>query len=163
MPLYLVRWPGLVAALIGATDEDELLDILDETTNPEGCTWSVYRGPVCIEFAVNAEVQTDEASGTPGRPLSPDQVRVGDVSAVCERRVMEAVIPAYSDTAALMVEAITRAAFPALHALVETPAETLAEADVRDALQRELNRSSSRPGNTSRQSADRIRIREWPR
>lgn len=45
MPLYLVRWPGLVAAFINAADEDDLQDVLDEAANPEGCTWSEYDGP----------------------------------------------------------------------------------------------------------------------
>ena len=29
MPIYLVRWPDLAAALVGARDEDELLETLD--------------------------------------------------------------------------------------------------------------------------------------
>lgn len=139
MPLYLVRWPGLVAALITAADEDDLVDILDETANPEGCTWSVYRGPVCIEFTLNASVNIDEKDEVRQRPLQPDQVRVGDVTRICERDTMTAMIPGDSDTAHKMVENITRTAFPALHAVVDTLREELPESEVRASLQTELD------------------------
>ena len=138
MPLYLVRWPGLVAALVSAADEDELLDTLDETANPEGCTWSVYRGPVCIEFSLNADVKIDEPDTPHDRPLSPEHVQIGDVSRICDRELMTAAIPAYSDTAYDMVEEITRKAFPALHAVVDTRRDTLPENEVRGALRDEL-------------------------
>ena len=46
MPVYLVRWPDLSAALVKAGSEDELIGILDEVGNPDGCTWSIYRGPL---------------------------------------------------------------------------------------------------------------------
>jgi len=139
VPLYLVRWPGLVAALITAADEDDLVDILDETANPEGCTWSVYRGPVCIEFTLNAAVNIDEKDEPRQRPLERDQIRIGDVSRICNRDTMTATIPGDSDTAYKMVESITRTAFPAVHAVVDTPRETLPEAQVRAALQAELD------------------------
>jgi hypothetical protein len=139
MPLYLVRWPGLVAALVSATDEDDLIDILDETANPEGCTWSVYRGPVNIEFSINAENQIEEAEKPRERPLEPEQIRLGDVSRVCERDVMTAYIPLDSDTAYNMVEAITKKAFPALHAVVSQRGEELPEYAVRSALSKELD------------------------
>jgi hypothetical protein len=40
MPIYLVRWPDLSAALVKASLEDELVEILDELANPEGSTTS---------------------------------------------------------------------------------------------------------------------------
>lgn len=139
MPLYLVRWPGLVAALVSAADEDDLVDVLDETANPEGCTWSVYRGPVCIEFSLNADVEIEETDKAREVPLEPGQVRIGDVSKICERDLMTATIPGDSDTAYNMIESITRKAFPELNAVVHTRRETLPEDDVRDALRRELD------------------------
>ena len=51
MPIYLVRWPDLSAALVKASSEDELVEILDEVANPDGSTWSVYRGPLFLEFS----------------------------------------------------------------------------------------------------------------
>ena len=38
MPIYLVRWPDLSAALVKAGSEEELLDTLDQVANPKGCT-----------------------------------------------------------------------------------------------------------------------------
>lgn len=35
VPLYLVRWPDLSGAFVNARNEDDLLDILDEISNPE--------------------------------------------------------------------------------------------------------------------------------
>ena len=35
MPIYLVRWPDLSAALVKASSEDDLVEILDEVANPE--------------------------------------------------------------------------------------------------------------------------------
>ena len=54
MPIYLVRWPDLSAALVKASSEDELVEILEEVANPDGCTWSVYLGPLFLEFGVVA-------------------------------------------------------------------------------------------------------------
>lgn len=139
VPLYLVRWPGLVAALVSAADEDDLLDILDETANPEGCTWTVYRGPVCIEFSLKADVKIEQTDEPRERPLSSEQVQIGDVSSICEREGMEAIIPAFSDTAAEMVDAIMRKAFPHLYKVVDTLRETLPEDEVRAALRLELD------------------------
>lgn len=139
MPLYLVRWPGLVAAFINAADEDDLQDVLDETANPEGCTWSEYDGPLNIEFALNASVKIEDDERDDDRPLAPDQVKISDVSKLCERDVMRAEIPADSDTAIDMVEAILESAFPAVHKLWKSDRETLPEAKVRAALGEELS------------------------
>ena len=139
VPLYLVRWPGLVAALITAADEDDLVDILDETANPEGCTWSVYRGPVCIEFTLNAPFEILEKDAPRTRPLQPDQLRIGDVTRICERDPMSAAIPGDSETADKMVDSIIRKAFPAVHTVVDTLRETLPEGEVRAALHAELD------------------------
>jgi len=55
MPIYLVRWPDLAASLVRAQDDDELIDILDQVANPEGCEWSVYDGPLFIDFQLPVE------------------------------------------------------------------------------------------------------------
>ncbi len=60
MPIHLVRWPDLSAALVKAGSEDDLIDILDEVANPEGCAWSVYRGPLFVEFSLPARFQVEE-------------------------------------------------------------------------------------------------------
>jgi hypothetical protein len=138
VPIYLVRWPGLAAALVSAANEDELLTTLDETENPEGCAWSVYRGPINIEFTLNAEIEIDEREGPRGRPLEPGQVRVGDVSRICRRELLTAGIAPDADISDEMVNTIMRKAFPELHAVVETAGEELPEEQVRAALGAEL-------------------------
>lgn len=139
MPLYLVRWPGLVAALVSARDEDDLLDILDETANPEGCTWSLYRGPLYLDLALNVDYSLAGADQVREQPLSPSDVQVGDVSRICERDVMRAEIDLDSETAANMVDAVTKKAFPALHAVLRKARETIPESEVRDAVHEELD------------------------
>jgi hypothetical protein len=143
VPLYLVRWPGLLAALVNAADEDNLLDILDETANPEGCTWSLYRGPLYVEFAVNAELTLDDAATARDRPLDPSELRVGNVSPICERDVLRAVLDLNSDTAAAMVDQILEKAFPTLYPVLtrdrgDADAE-LPEDEVRAAVRSELD------------------------
>lgn len=138
MPMFLVRWPGLVAALVTAADEDDLIDILDETANPEGCTWSVYRGPVYVEFSLNAEVETTESDEPRERPLEPSDVRLGEVRRIRERDVMTAYIPE-AETADRMVDAITKKAFPALHGVLHPYRESLPEDEVRGALREDLD------------------------
>lgn len=139
MPLYLVRWPGLQAALVSAPNEDKLLEHLDEIANPEGCTWSIYRGPVYLEFALNAHVEIDGLDEPPTRPLQPDDVHIRDVSRICERDLMSVTVPLDADAASEMVETITRKAFPELHAVIDTDRETLPAEEVRGALRRELD------------------------
>lgn len=138
MPMYLVRWPDLSAALVSASNEDVLVDILDEVANPEGCTWSVYRGPIFIEFQLNAELNVVREEGAADRPLEPRDLRLGDVSGICERDTLTVVIPE-SDTAADMVAAVTRAAFPSVHAALNAAGEEASEADVRAAVEKEVD------------------------
>ena len=80
MPLYLVRWPWLTASLVSARDEDDLLDTLDQVADTEGATWTVYRGPLWVDFEVPAEYRIEEK--TAGEPLRPDEIVVDDVSKV---------------------------------------------------------------------------------
>ena len=139
MPVYLVRWPGLVAALVSAADEEELLDILDETANPEGCTWSVYGGPLYLELALNVDYSIDGGGDVRERPVDPSEVQVRDVSRICESEVLRAVIDPDSETAADMVDRVVDKAFPALSPVLRKARDTIPEAEVRDAVRAELD------------------------
>ena len=75
MPLYLERWPHLTAMLVSACDEDALRDVVDQIGSPVGCTWQVYRGPLCIELALPVELGFAPDAGQ-GAPLQPDDVWV---------------------------------------------------------------------------------------
>ena len=77
MPIYLVRWPDLSASLVRARHEDDLIDILDQVANPDGCEWSVYQGPLFIDFQLPAEWHIEDER--PDEPVTPAQVVVGDV------------------------------------------------------------------------------------
>src|SRR5580658_6014532 len=50
MPLYLVRWPNLSFSLVQARNERNLIGILDEVADPGCCRWTVYRGPLFLDF-----------------------------------------------------------------------------------------------------------------
>lgn len=92
MPIYLARWPDLSAALVKARSEEDLEDLLDEIANPEGCTWSVYRGPLFIEFSLPVILDVKQRSGR--APLEPGDIAVGDVSALREGHGLQVSIPA---------------------------------------------------------------------
>lgn len=57
MPLYLVRWPTLQVSLVRARNEEALLDLLDEASDPGGCTYKVYKGPVWVDFALPFKIR----------------------------------------------------------------------------------------------------------
>ena len=140
MPIYLVRWPGLVASLVSAHDEDELQDILDEVENPQGCTWSVYRGPLFFELRLNAEFEIDGADERGDRPLRPEQIRVGDVAPLRRRELLTARVPDHSDASDEMVDAVLRTAFPVVHAVLDNDDEDITDAAVRGAVRVELDK-----------------------
>jgi hypothetical protein len=110
MPLYLVRWPDLTAALVKAQSEDELVDVLDEVANSEGCTWSVYLGPLFLEFALPAKASLVESRG----PKGDSDVKVDDVEGLFESAPLAVSIPA-GDTAIDMSEAIEKKVFPRVY------------------------------------------------
>jgi hypothetical protein len=111
MPLFLVRWPWLKASLVSARDEDDLLDTLDQMADSEGATWSVYRGPVWVDFDLPAKYRIDVKEK--GVPLRPDELVVADVSRM-EIGKFELSAPE-CDHAAEMDEEITKKAFPHVH------------------------------------------------
>lgn len=145
MPIFLVRWPDLSAALAKAGSEDELIDILDEIANPEGCTWSVYRGPLFIEFSLPVRFQVTDRGKRAG-PIRPDDVVVEDVSGLRKAEPLEVSL-AEGDTGGDMCRAIEKKAFPhvfrarhdrddepsdaQLHQAVEAELQTLARASWR--------------------------------
>lgn len=153
VPLYLVRWPDLSAALVNARNEDELLDSLDQVSNPEGCTWSVYRGPLHLELRVNADVKDTREEHQFDRPLEPADLEIGDVSRVLAGDLLSAEIP-NTDVGHEMAQTILRTVFPSVHdviALAEDDGPN--EAEVREAIEEELEvlvRSSWRVHQTKR-------------
>ncbi len=149
MPIYLVRWPDLSASLVRASSEEELLDILDQVANPEGCEWSVYEGPLFIDFRLPVEWSVRDA-GTRG-PVAPEQLVIDDVSRMATEPVIETmeISLADGDDGSDTGEEVIRLAFPEIHAAVEKLYEgdealeregVLPEADLRKALHRELAR-----------------------
>ena len=116
MPIYLVRWPDLSAALVKARSEDELAFILDQVANPEGCTWSVYRGPLFIEFAPPVKYRIErDAEGD--APLRPEQIVIEDVGGFYEAPLVASVPEA--EGAGDMMSAILKRAFPHIHRAFE--------------------------------------------
>lgn len=153
MPIYLVRWPDLSASLVRAPDEDELLDILDQVDNSEGCVWSVYDGPLFIDFRLPVEwsVEGDRSD----QPISPDQIAVGKIGRLAEGLVsaIQLSLADGEDGCDTGAEVIRRA-FPELQAAVDkhytrgaaddavddVVDDALPEAEIRKALQAELAR-----------------------
>jgi hypothetical protein len=136
MPLYLVRWPGMSASLVSARDEEDLLDTLDQVDDSEGASWSVYRGPVWIDFDVPAKYRIDEKA--PNEPLRPDEIVVEDVEKV-EIGAFELSTPG-CDHGSEMHERITKLAFPRLHRVLYAREEEPTEAEVKEAVHAELER-----------------------
>jgi len=147
MPIYLVRWPGLSASLVRASDTDQLVLLLDEIGNADGCTWSVYDGPLFIDFSLPAEWSVE---GAPSEgPVTLDQVVVGDIEPLVTAHVEDAMEVSFAEGDEGMESAteILRRAFPALHQAVERHLESdpnldlhpsPPEGDLREALLEEL-------------------------
>jgi hypothetical protein len=136
MPVYLVRWPDLSAALVKAGSEDELVEILDEVANPDGCTWSIYRGPLFLEISLPVRFEVKERDGRAG-PIPPQDILVEDVSELHEGAFLEVEI-AGADTGGDMSEAIEKRAFPhvfkARHGRDDDPTDD----ELREAVRAEL-------------------------
>src|SRR5947209_3798858 len=76
MPLYLVRWPGERASIVKAANEEELIALIDEIDSPGQFTWSLYRGPMWIDFTLPVKTKLEQRH--PG-PLRPDEFEATDV------------------------------------------------------------------------------------
>jgi len=136
MPIFLVRWPDLSAALVKAGSEDELIDILDEIANPEGCTWSVYRGPLFIEFSLPVRFQVTDRGECAG-PIRPDDVVVEDVSGLRKAEPLEVSL-AEGDTGGDMCRAIEKKAFPHVFRARHDRDDEPSNAELRQAVEAEL-------------------------
>ena len=148
MLIYLVRWPDLSASFVRADSEEHLLDILDQVGNPEDCQWSIYDGPLFIDFELPVEwtVRNDGRES----PATPQQVVLGDTSRIADEGVVEAMQLrlAEGDDGYETGAEVLRLAFPKLHAAVEKAydggspdrEESLKEAELRKALHAELER-----------------------
>lgn len=122
------------ASLASARDEEDLLDTLDQVADSEGASWSVYRGPLWIDFDIPAKYRIDEK--VPDEPLRPDEIVVEDVEKV-ELGAFELSIPGCDHTSE-MHKRITKRAFPNLHrALYDREGEPT-EAELTAAVHAEL-------------------------
>jgi hypothetical protein len=151
--IYLVRWPSLTASLVRAEKEEDLLDILDQAANPDGCECSVYDGPFAVDFRLPAE--WDIRDERPGQPIAPNQIVVGDLGSLAQRHVVDAmeVELGLDEEGILMAERVLEKAFPTVHAAVEqlfteegleqASEGVLPEPRLRQALHAELARMSN--------------------
>ena len=112
------------------------MDILDEVANPEGCTWSVYRGPLFVEFSLPVRFQVKDR-GEQGGPIHPDDVVVEDVSRLREAGPIEVRLAA-SDTSGEMCRAIEQKAFPHVFRARHDRDEEPIDAKLRQAVGAEL-------------------------
>jgi hypothetical protein len=148
MPIYLVRWPDLSASLVRARHEDDRIDTLDQVANPDGCEWSVYQGPLFIDFRLPAAWRIEDER--PGEPVAPEQVVVGDVGRMATEHIVDALeLSLAGDAGHDTGMAILGSAFPAVHAAIEKLYESdeelacegvVPEAALREALHGELVR-----------------------
>ena len=150
MPLYLVRWPELSASLVRADDEEQLLFILDQVANSEGCEWSVYEGPLFINFLLPAKwsIQDKNADG----PATPDRIIIDDLNLMSGKPVTETMQLSFSDSddGYDAARSILRTAFPSVHKATEKLIQNcddydelergIPEAELRNALHAELTR-----------------------
>lgn len=129
MPLYVVRWPGLQASLVRARDEDDLLDKLDEVSDPGGCTYKVYKGPVWVDFTLpftirdvtpHKRVPTEPADFT----VDADPEFDGDLNPTVLKPEMPGADSAYD-----MCAKVLQFAFPSLFRYMERRDEQFDDTD----------------------------------
>lgn len=153
MPLYVVRWPNLTAAIVRASDEEDLLDKLDEQGNAESCRIQRYNGPLFIDFTLPAELETTQPEGHQGLPSS-EHIRIKSVQRVLDADSCGLAVSAGDcETGHAMCEAVTQFAFPNTYRVISKgenhqPLETLAAAVRQDAM--ELVRAAWRWEHTKR-------------
>jgi hypothetical protein len=121
MPLFLVRWPHLRASIIRARDEEHLKDILDEVDDPGGCTWSLYRGPLWVDFWVPVEFVPKFRED--GLPMTSDEFELKGVEALVDDVRMKVSAERDSETSLQMETAVLEKAFPATAKLAESSYE----------------------------------------
>jgi hypothetical protein len=119
-PLWLVRWPNLSAALVRASSEQHLEDILDEVADPGGCRWQRYDGPVWFEVELPIEFDVDEDERDPNRPMGGSDVSFTNLADAWDNPLRARASIPDGDTAFEMLSAIGSWAFPNIHALAES-------------------------------------------
>ena len=131
MPIYLVRWPDLSASFVQAEGEAHLLDVLYQVGNPDDCEWSIYDGPLFIDFRLPVEWSVQEDRHR--TPVAPEQVVLEDVGRLASGNVVEAIelSLAGADDGYETGAEVLRLAFPKLHALIERCSETVASSTAR--------------------------------
>ena len=147
MPIYIVRWPDLSASLVQAEGEEHLLDILDQVGNADDCEWSIYDGPLFIDFRLPVQWSIEEPAAIQGNPR---RVVIGDIGELAGGNIIEnmQLSLAEGDDGHETGAAVLRLAFPKLHAAMEDDAgdeptgrdQSVAEAGLRRALHAELDR-----------------------
>jgi len=148
MPIYLVRWPDLSASLVQAEGEEHLLDILDQVGNPDDCEWSIYEGPLFIDFRLPVEWNIQDDRHTTS--IGPQQAVIGDVRSIVTGNIVQAMqlCLAGGDDGYETGAEVLRLAFPKLHAAMERfydgkpldGEEAVPEAELRRILRAELER-----------------------
>lgn len=109
MPLYLVRWPTLVASIVRADDEDHLTDILDEVASPSDAVWTEYHGPLWVDFAPGIHAQ-----------FEGDDWKLSGVEAAASEPLLGASVATDDgDTVGEMFHTVLAKAFPHLYAIIE--------------------------------------------
>lgn len=148
MPIYLVRWPSFKASLMRAEDEEDLLYLIDQAGNPDWCTWSLYDGPLAIDF--HLPVEWSVRNERPGEPIAPDQIVIDDLGPLAGQYVIGTITADVDveEESIHMLHKIVEQAFPNVHAAVEYlfsdeglelyPDGVLPEARLRDALHADL-------------------------
>ena len=126
MPLYLVRWPNLSCSLVRAEDEDDVLFILDELSDTTGARITLYDGPLFLDLTLPTDKAYPIKADVTRRPLSSDDVEIGDVSRIAAREFTLDVPE--TDTGYDMVDAMLEGAFPHLHAALADDFEPTIEA-----------------------------------
>jgi hypothetical protein len=128
--------------------EDELIEVLDQVGNPDGCEWSVYTGPLFIDVQLPAAWRIEEAR--PGEPVTPAQVVVDDVGRVAPAPIVDTLeVSLAGEDGCETGLAILRTAFPRHHAalehLQESDEEAAAEGIVPEAALRATGGAKERP------------------
>ncbi len=119
MPIYLVRWPNLSAALVRARDDDDLVTRLDELDDPSFCTWQLYTGPLWVEFNMSAQL---EVRYSEGRPLGRADLVLSNIEQVLDDHLTDEVLHASiadAETGTEMRRELLERCFPAASAVLQ--------------------------------------------
>jgi len=97
--LYLVKWEDGTFALVAAEDDESLVCILDQLSDPTAASWQVYDGPLWLEFPrIDADLPSTG-------DLEPHSIGIGRPSA------------AETDDGAAFVDEVLDAVHPGVAAL----------------------------------------------